>query len=359
MTAPNHVPRRVAVGMSGGVDSAMAAWLLCRGGFEVIGVTALLRPGQGGLDRCTNLEDAAGVCRRLGIPHVVLDGRRFFEKTVIGPFAKAYSAGLTPNPCVICNRRVKFGWLLARAHDLGADLLATGHYVRRIFGEPCGLAEGADATKSQAYFLARVLPAALRRVIFPMGEMIKAEVRRLAAWAGIEVADKKESQEVCFLGPEGPAGLVDRVYPELGGGQVVDVGGRVLGRHRGLHHYTVGQRRGLGLALGYPAYVVALDPGSREVRVGRAEDLGTGRFTVRRLMNWGLDRTPGPQPVEVRVRYNHRPARGRIEVLQGPGGRAVVEMDRQLRAVAPGQLAVFNRGGRVVASGWIERPGRA
>ncbi len=345
----------VAVAMSGGVDSSVAAWLLQRGGADVRGVTALFRPesiGRGGQD---DARAAAMVCRDLGIEHVVLDGRRFFERRVIGPFATAYAQGRTPNPCVVCNARAKFGWLLAAVLTRGAGLLATGHYARRVGPGGMGLAEGVDQAKSQAYFLARVTPAAWRRVILPLGEMTKEETRALARAAGLPTAERDESQEVCFVPQGDPARVVEGRRPSPDPGPMLDPAGRELGWHQGLHHFTVGQRRGLGLTLGHPAYVLDLDPDTNAVTVGRQEDLLVRRFEVSRLRLWsGDDLGPGAR-LDVRVRYRQRVVPGRLR-LAGRGAR--VEVDQPIRAVAPGQLAVFYREGRVAASGWIERDHR-
>jgi tRNA-specific 2-thiouridylase len=345
-------PARVGVAMSGGVDSSTTALLLRRAGWDVFGVTALFRPasaGRGGEDEAAG---AARVCRELGIEHLVLDARTFFERRVIGPFAADYAAGLTPNPCVVCNARAKFGWLLGRVLARGGTFLATGHYARKIGRQGAGLAEGVDEAKSQAYFLARVTPAAWRRVVLPLGEMTKEQTRDLARAAGLPCAEREESQEICFVPPDGPADLVAARYPGLTGGPMIDPDGRELGRHQGLHHFTVGQRRGLGLALGRPAYVVALDPDTGAVRVGGAEDLLVERFTIRALKFWDRAAADDGGPLRVRIRYRQPAVPVDVEVN---GDRAVLKVDRPIRAVAPGQLAVIYRGRQVVASGWIER----
>ncbi len=345
-------PARVGVAMSGGVDSSVAALLLRRAGWDVFGVTALFRPAPAGRGGETETAGAARVCRELGIEHVVLDARSFFERRVIGPFAAGYAAGLTPNPCVVCNARAKFGWLLGRVLAQGGAALATGHYARRIGPDGSGLAEGVDQAKSQAYFLARVTPAAWQRVILPLGEMTKDHTRDLARTAGLPCAEREESQEICFVPQGGPADLVASRCPGLPGGPMIDPEGRELGRHQGLHHFTVGQRRGLGLALGHPAYVVDLDPDTGTVRVGGAEDLLVRRFAVRDLKFWDRGAAFAGGPLRVRIRYRQPAVPVDIEV---DGDRAVLTVDQPIRAVAPGQLAVIYRGRQVVASGWIER----
>ncbi|MBU1742456.1 MAG: tRNA 2-thiouridine(34) synthase MnmA [Proteobacteria bacterium] len=341
---------RVAVAMSGGVDSSVAAWLLKRAGGDVLGVTALFRPESTDCGGGNDARTAALVCRDLGVEHVVLDGRRFFERRVIGPFVAAYAQGRTPNPCVVCNARAKFGWLLAEALARGAGLLATGHYARRVGPGGAGLAEGVDRAKSQAYFLARVTPAAWRRVILPLGWMTKEETRALARAAGLPTAEREESQEVCFVPHGDPARMVEGRRPSLGPGLMLDPAGRELGAHQGLHHFTVGQRRGLGLTLGHPAYVLDLDPATNAVTIGRREDLLVRRFRVSHLRMW--TRLGSEARLDVRVRYRQRAVPGRLRLL---GHHARVEVDRPVRAVAPGQLAVFYHGRRVAASGWIER----
>jgi tRNA-specific 2-thiouridylase len=338
--------------MSGGVDSSVAALLLLRAGWDVFGLTARFSPGSPDTAGPDEAARAALVCRELGIEHVVADGQAFFERRVIGPFAARYAAGLTPNPCVVCNARAKFGWLLGKALSWGGAGLATGHYARKVGTDGTGLAEGVDEAKGQAYFLARVTAAAWRRVVLPLGEMTKDQTRDLARTAGLPCAERGESQEICFVPPGGMAGVVADRCPTLKDGAMIDPEGRKLGRHQGLHLFTVGQRRGLGLALGQPAYVVDLDPDTGAVLIGGAEDLNVTRFHVRALKIWDRDAVEHGSDLRVRIRYRQPAVPVRLETS---GHRAVLTVERPVRAVAPGQLAVIYRGRRVVASGWIER----
>lgn len=349
---------KVLVAMSGGLDSAVAALLMVEEGHDVTGVFMRLWDPLGGHgSRCCSLEDmedARRIAERLAIPLVEeCTSRRFFDE-IFMPSLERYADGLTPNPCVVCNERIKFAELEAVAERTGADLLVTGHYART---EPDGnggrrLLRGADRAKDQSYFLHRLGQERLRRVRFPVGGLGKLEVRRLAERAGLPVAQKPESQELCFV-PRGTSygellegWLPARVRP----GEVVDRHGRVLGEHPGVHRFTVGQRRGLGVAADRPLYVLALHPESGEVVVGAREELATHAFGVRDVA-W-IESSPPPTPLRctVQVRSHHagHPAEVTME-----GDTARVQLAEPLRAPAPGQAAVFYRGDEVLGGGWI------
>lgn len=348
---------RALVAMSGGVDSAVAAALLVADGHEVVGVT--LKQWQepdGSLPRngcCTvaDAEDARMVAGRLGIPYYVLDYTASFHEDVVAPFAAAYAAGATPNPCIECNRKVRFTALLERAEDLGCDVLATGHHAR--IAETEGgfrLLRGADPAKDQSYVLHMLGQDQLRRVRFPVGDMTKNEVRGEARRLGLRVADKPDSQEICFVGGD-YRDVVARLVPEASRpGAVVDEEGRLVGRHGGVAGFTIGQRRGLGVAVGEPRYVTAIDPVGATVTIGSAADLTRGGCTVRDV-TFVAGRPPPARDVEVKIRYRSDPVPATLDAADDE--RWQVRFTRPQPAVAPGQSAVFYRGAEVLGGGII------
>jgi tRNA-specific 2-thiouridylase len=356
MSAP-----RVVVAMSGGVDSSLAAALVAETGAETIGVTMQL---AGGASRCCSLEDADDarrVAERLGIRFYVANYTDAFRREVIEPFADAYLAGETPIPCVACNKRFKFDHLLERARVFGADRVATGHYARIERDAGSGrlrLLRARDEDKDQTYFLFQLDQQQLERAWFPLGELRKSEVRARARALGLATADKPESQEICFV-PDGDyAAVVESVRPEAsaGAGDIVDGTGRVLGRHAGVHRYTVGQRKGLGVAAGAARYVTRIEPEAARLVVGPREALATSRALVRDAA-W-IDGAPPREPVRarVRVRYRHPGALATVEAAADGG--ALVHFDEPVEAVSPGQAAVFydaERGEEVLGGGWLAR----
>ena len=352
--------RRIVVGMSGGVDSSVAAALLVEQGFDPIGVTLHLA-GSG--SRCCSLDDADDALRvaeQLGIRFYVANYTREFREEVMLPFADAYLAGRTPLPCATCNTRFKFDFLLARARALGADRVATGHYARTGVDPRTGqrtLLAARDPAKDQSYFLFGLAPAQLARACFPLGELDKAAVREKARALGLATAEKPESQELCFVPDGDTAAAVEALRPERvpGAGDVVDEAGRRIGRHGGIHRFTVGQRRGLGIAGAEPLYVKALDANTNRVVVGGAGALAAARAPLERV-SWISGAVPGG-PLEARVKIRHRHEGALATVAPTAGGGAQLEFHTPVRALAPGQAAVFYAGEQVLGGGWIAGPG--
>ncbi len=358
-TRDPEVRLRVVAAMSGGVDSAVTAALLVEQGHEVIGVHMKLHdlpPGAPATGACCGLDDALDARRvadRLGIPFYVANLRDAFRAAVVDDLADTYLAGRTPNPCIRCNGVLKFRVLLRRARALGATHLATGHYARIRRG-PDGpeLHQAADRDKDQSYFLFPISAGALAHTLFPLGDLTKAEVRAHARRLGLPVAAKAESQEICFIPDDDHAGFVRAHRPDVdGAGEIVHEDGRVLGRHDGYFRFTVGQRRGLGVALGRPAWVVRVEPDTRRVVITDRPDRLAHRGLRATGANW-FQRPDPAETVEVRIRHRGR----RIPCRVGPGERSFqVDFDEPARAVAPGQAAVFYRGERVLGGAWIAR----
>ena len=334
--------------MSGGVDSSVAAAMLVERGYGVTGLTLRLFdcPVRGGCD----YRDAKSAARKLSIPHRLIDARAEFKRRVITPFLKMYAAGRTPNPCVMCNEHVKFGILLRKARELGAEALATGHYARaERRGGRSRLFEAKDRRRDQSYFLYRLTGRNLERVIFPLGAMSKEDVRRAAVRFGIRVAGKRASREICFVPGGDLKNYLGRRIPSAAG-RILDGAGRVVGGHRGIHNFTVGQRRGLGLSSARRLYVVALDARRKTVVVGPDESLWSAGCVVGSV---SLVHGVWPKrPVKVRIRSQHPGVTARI-IRTGPR-RAVVRFASPQRAVTPGQAAVFYLMGEVIGGGTIE-----
>lgn len=350
--------KTVAVAMSGGVDSSVAAALLREQGYDVVGVSLRLWEGRNlGPRNCSDHRGAEEVASVLGIPHTVLDQRGDFRESVVEPFARSYLEGATPNPCVACNREFKIERLLAWAEPRGIGRVATGHYARVAHGRGrTGLMRGADRNKDQSYFLFALTPRQLERIVFPLGAFHKDAVRAKARELGLPVAERPESQDIC-LGDH-RAVVASLAGPgQLGAGEIVDSTGRVLGRHDGIHRFTVGQRRGLGIAAPRPLYVLRIDAEARRVVVGPREELCTGVFTASRL-NWIAPPPEGETAAEVQIRYRSRPAPCTLRPLDDH--TVEVRPTDPLPSVSPGQAAVFYRGDQVLGGGWIARAaGRA
>jgi tRNA-uridine 2-sulfurtransferase len=341
---------RVVVAMSGGVDSSVVAGLLREEGYDVVGVTLQLYDHGAAVHRkgacCAgqDVRDARAVAERLDVPHYVLDYEKRFRSAVIDRFADAYAVGETPIPCVECNQRIKFMDLLTTARDLGADVLATGHYVAsRATATGRALLRPRDAERDQSYFMFATTREQLEVLRFPLGDMTKVETREAAERLGLPVADKPDSQDICFVPTGRYAEVIERLKPEaMRPGKIVHLDGRVLGRHAGIVHFTVGQRKGLGIAAGEPLYVLRLDAEGARVVVGPREALAT-RTLVLRDVNWlgegGLDKLPA-EGLEIAVRV--RSTRPPKPALLRCGGRAVtVDLMEAEDGVSPGQAAVF------------------
>ena len=352
--------KKILLGMSGGVDSSVAALLLQRQGYEVTGVTMRLRPDEymctsqsGGCCSLDDIDDARRVCYRLGIEHLVMNFTEEFERDVIEPFAKDYQAGRTPNPCINCNRYLQFEEMLRRAQQLGFDAVATGHYaIVRQNQNGRWLLYRSPAGKDQSYVLYSMTQRQLAHTLFPLGELEKPEVRRMAQEAGLPVAKKPDSQEICFVENKDYAGFIRRYTgKEPPAGDFVDAGGRVLGRHKGITHYTVGQRKGLGVSFPQPMYVNAIDAGHNRIVLGPegsqyASELAAGD------LNWiAFDEPPVELHVQAKVRYQARPAAARV--LPDGEEKVRVLFDEPQRAVTPGQAVVFYQDDLVVGGGTI------
>jgi tRNA-specific 2-thiouridylase len=360
----------IAVAMSGGVDSSVVAAMLHRQGLPVVGLTMQLwnqrrlpsLAAEGATGRCCSLDDvydARQVANHIGIPYYVVNFEERFEEQVVKPFVADYLAGRTPIPCTHCNSFVKFDDFIDLARGLGAESIATGHYARIDFDAGrYRLLRAPDPAKDQTYFLFGLTQDQLSRTLFPLGAMTKTEVRRLAAELAIPVAAKNDSQEICFVPNGDYAAFIDAYFlergiePETRAGEIVTTGGRVLGEHAGVHRYTIGQRKGLGIAAAGPLYVIATEPHTRRVIVGTNDDLLSTEFHADRV-NW-ISIAPPAAPVraEVRIRNRHVPAPATVYPLDA--GRVRVSFDDPQRAVTPGQGAVFYDGDVVLGGGWIE-----
>ncbi|WP_400190921.1 tRNA 2-thiouridine(34) synthase MnmA [Hymenobacter sp. B81] len=367
-TTPTPSKGRVLVAMSGGIDSSVAAVLLHEAGYEVVGMTMKTwdYASAGGSKKetgCCSLDsinDARQVAVQLGFPHYIIDIRQEFGGHVIDDFVDGYLAGRTPNPCVLCNTHIKWDALLRRADQLGCQFIATGHYaqVRHENGR-CVISKGLDESKDQSYALWGVSQESLARTIFPLGELRKSEIREQARQRGFtELLNKPESYEICFIPDNDYRGFLKRrvegLEERVAGGRFVLTDGTEVGRHEGYPFYTIGQRKGLGVTLGYPAYVVEIRPETNEVVLGNLDELARTATVVGRVNHGKFASLAGRGlvPATTKVRYNHA---GAPSFLEEKDGKVYVYFPEPVHAIAPGQAAVFYDGQDVLGGGWIER----
>jgi tRNA-uridine 2-sulfurtransferase len=365
--------RTIAVAMSGGVDSSAVAALLRSEGHNVIGLTLQLwnqrrLAGHEGMPeavhgRCCSLDDvydARRVAETIGIPYYVVSQEDRFEHDVVRPFVAEYLSGRTPIPCSLCNNHLKFDQLLITAQQIGADALATGHYARVGFDELSGrwlLKRPADNAKDQTYFLFGLNQDQLSRTLFPLGEMTKPEVREMARRQGLALAEKRDSQEICFVPGGDYKNFIDAYLDEQGeslpdtAGELVTTDGQVVGEHGGIHNFTVGQRKGLGVATGSPLYVIQIKGDARQVVVGKQEELYSRTLRVHRTNLIAVENLTDPMNVTVKIRHRHEGAPAVIE--KSGDGEITATFDQPQRAITPGQAAVFYDGDVVVGGGWI------
>lgn len=352
----------VVVGMSGGVDSSVAAYLLKRQGYRVIGVTMQIWQDEdvcsveenGGCCGLSAVDDARRVASALDIPYYVMNFKEEFRKHVIDYFADEYLHGRTPNPCIACNRYVKWEALFHRSLSIGADYIATGHYARveKLENERYALRRCAAGVKDQTYALYNLTQDQLKRTLMPAGDYSKEEIRSMAAEIGLLVADKPDSQDICFV-PDGDYASFIKEYTgrKIPEGNFVTTDGRILGRHKGIIHYTVGQRKGLGLSLGYPAFVLEIRPETNEVVIGTHEESLTDTVRADRLNFMTVEKLDGPKRVFAKIRYNHKGAWCTVE----PAGedQIICHFEEPQRAVTPGQAVVLYDGDYVLGGGTI------
>ncbi len=364
----NKKKQRVLLGMSGGVDSSVTGYLLREQGYDVVGVTMKVWPQDcisRAEDKCCGpqaVADARAVAHSLGIPHYVVDEADLFERTVIDYFTSEYQAGRTPNPCVMCNEKLKFGNLWSKAEALGCDYIATGHYAIIEHHENASAArtravlrKGVDPRKDQSYFLFSLRQTQLQRALTPLGPMQKPEIRKIAHSLGLKVADKVDSQEICFVpGNDYKAFLRSHLgEKEFHRGQIYDVEGNFVAEHDGIELFTIGQRKGLPGGSSRPRYVVDLDPETNRVIVGDAEDLVCDEFEIDHT-NWISSEQPGENAeLTVKIRYSHPGTPATVTLLEN--NRAHIRLHEAQRAVTPGQAAVIYHGDVVVGGGWICR----
>ena len=353
---------RVVVAMSGGVDSSVAAALMADAGHEVIGLSMQLydqRDSPEAWGSCCSLgdlQDARRVAAAIGFPHYIVNFEQEFRAAVVDDFVREYAAGRTPIPCVHCNSGLKFATLVERAAGLDADVVATGHYAQVAWDAEAGrfrLRRGLDPDKDQSYFLFGLTQDQLKHAAFPVGAMTKPEVRDYAARRGLLVAAKPDSHEICFIPDGDAAGFVARQLGTVTPGPITDTSGKTLGEHGGIHRFTIGQRKGLGLAKGIPLYVVEIDPQEHRVVVGSKDELGRRDLAASRV-NWIAGQSPdGRVRAAAQIRHRHTAAPGWLDVTGAD--TAAFTFDEPQNAVTPGQAVVFYDGDEVIAGGWIER----
>jgi tRNA-specific 2-thiouridylase len=356
---------RVIMAMSGGVDSSVAAALLLEQGYEVIGVTMQIWPSdlpygtevEGGCCSLGAVEDARAVAGKLGIPYYVLNFQAPFREKVIDYFVKEYLEGRTPNPCIVCNHSLKFDNLLEKSLSLGGDYIATGHYVQKDQDPKTGrwlLRKGIDSTKDQSYVLYGLNQNQLARSLFPLGSFEKTTIRKKAAELGLRVADKPDSQEICFVPDQDYGRFINEYSPgSVKPGTIIDSKGKVLGHHQGISNFTIGQRKGLGIAAGTPLFVTGINPETNEVVVGTQEEVYS-KGLIASKMNWiAFEDLDSPQAVEVKIRYSAKPVPSQVSPVDRE--HVKVEFGCSQRAVTPGQAVVLYRGDLLLGGGTIDK----
>ncbi|OON96320.1 MAG: tRNA 2-thiouridine(34) synthase MnmA [Epulopiscium sp. Nele67-Bin005] len=354
--------KKVVVGMSGGVDSSVVAYLLQQQGYEVIGMTMQIWQKDEEAERedmCCGLsavDDARRVCHKLGIPHYVLNFRDEFKSKVIDYFIDEYGKGRTPNPCIACNRYVKWESMLYKALQLGADYIATGHYAKIIYNEETqrySLKQAKTIAKDQTYALYNLTQYQLAHTLMPLGDYTKDEVREIASQIGLAVANKPDSQEICFVPDNDYANYIKEetgtIYPE---GNFIDKDGNVIGKHKGIIHYTIGQRKGLGLSLGKPAFVLNINADTHNVTIGDNDDLFTNTVYAKKVNFMPFEKLEGEKSLSAKIRYSHSPSKCSIKMIDDENLECIFEEPQ--RAVTAGQAIVFYDGEEVVGGGTIE-----
>ncbi|MBU1006136.1 MAG: tRNA 2-thiouridine(34) synthase MnmA [Candidatus Omnitrophica bacterium] len=352
--------KRVLVAMSGGVDSSVAAAILKDAGCEVIGATMKIWPKEhcekhiaGSCCSSMDIEDAKKVCASLDVRHYTLDFEKIFREEVIDYFTREYLSGRTPNPCIVCNEKIKFGALLKKAEELGCDFIATGHYARIEHNGSFRLKESADKNKDQSYVLFSLRRLALGKILFPIGGLKKEEVKVRAREIGLSVHAKKESQEICFVIDGNYADFIkEHCKVKSKTGDIVDVDGNVLGRHKGFWNFTIGQRKGLGIAHKNPLYVTGISADKNLVVVGGSSETKKKKFIVKDV-NWFCEKDKKGFESEVKIRYNHKKAKAFLKDVGG--GNLEVDFEESQTAITPGQAAVFYEDEYVVGGGWIDK----